>query len=138
MDLGNLNPITGVANAIGSLVKGVIDKAIPDATQAMQVKADLEKLNLASELQTALAQANIDLAEAQSSSVFKSDWRPFIGWVCGSAVAYHFVIAPLANGFGFHLPAVDVNALYPLMLGMLGLSASRTVEKLQDKDDSNK
>jgi hypothetical protein len=70
--------------------------------------------------------------------VFKGGWRPFIGWVCGAAFAYHFVLQPLIV-FGVtvagveipELPTYDMGSLLTVMMGMLGLGGLRSYEKKQ-------
>jgi len=42
-----------------------------------------------------LIHAEISKIEAAHRSVFVAGWRPFIGWVCGVALAYNFVIRDL-------------------------------------------
>jgi len=40
-------------------------------------------------------QTKINLAEASHRTLFVAGWRPFIGWICGFALAYNFVIRDL-------------------------------------------
>jgi hypothetical protein len=84
----------------------------------------------------ALAQIEVNKAEAASGSLFKGGWRPFIGWVCGGAFAYHFVLQPvivfavLTAGVDLPpLPEFDMASLMTVMMGMLGLGGLRTYEK---------
>jgi hypothetical protein len=85
-----------------------------------------------------LAQVEVNKAEAASGSVFKGGWRPFIGWVCGAAFAYHFVLQPFIV-FGVavagvaipELPSFDMGSLMTVMMGMLGLGGLRSYEKKQ-------
>ena len=58
------------------------------------------KVKLEHELKTAfhsanLAQIDLNKQEAAHKSMFVAGWRPFVGWTCGVALAYHFVISPL-------------------------------------------
>jgi hypothetical protein len=70
--------------------------------------------------------------------VFKGGGRPFIGWVCGAAFAYHFVLQPFIV-FGVsvagveipELPTFDMGSLMTVMMGMLGLGGLRSYEKKQ-------
>jgi hypothetical protein len=41
------------------------------------------------------ARHQVNAAAAQNQNLFVAGWRPFIGWVCGAAFAYHFVMQPL-------------------------------------------
>jgi len=82
---------------------------------------------------------DINKAEAASSSVFVSGWRPAIGWICGAGFAVQFVIGPLAEWISalanhpIKFPQMDTGTMMPLLLGMLGLGGLRTAEKLADK-----
>ena len=78
----------------------------------------------------------INEIEEQHRTVFVAGWRPFIGWVCGVALAYNFVIRDL---FIWAIkpetvpPALQMEHLMTVLLGMLGLGGLRTYEKLKDK-----
>ncbi len=86
--------------------------------------------------QLALAQVEVNKAEAQSGSVFKGGWRPFVGWCCGISVLYHFILSPCIL-FGVALsgidippiPTFDMTSLMTVLMGMLGLGGLRTFEK---------
>lgn len=81
-------------------------------------------------------QTKINEIEAQHRTVFVAGWRPFIGWVCGVALAYNFVIRDL---FIWAIkpetvpPALQMEHLMTVLLGMLGLGGLRTYEKIKDK-----
>ncbi len=120
----------------------VIDRLWPDPTQRDAAKLELLKMQQTGELaqltaETDLAKGQIAIneAEASSSNLFVSGWRPWIGWVCGVAFAYHFVLQPLlafllaAIGHPVTLPVFDMTTLYTVLMGMLGLGTMRTFEK---------
>lgn len=80
-------------------------------------------------------QSEINKMEAQHRSVFVAGWRPFIGWICGVALFYNFIIrdviawvSPMAMP-----PAIQMDQLITILLGMLGLGGLRTFEKIKDK-----
>ena len=81
-------------------------------------------------------QTRINEIEAQHRTVFVAGWRPFIGWVCGVALAYNFVVRDL---FIWAIkpeevpPALQMEHLMTVLLGMLGLGGLRTYEKIKDK-----
>jgi|TARA_S200000501_G_scaffold336895_1_gene342580 hypothetical protein len=81
-------------------------------------------------------QTKINEIEAGHRTVFVAGWRPFIGWVCGVALAYNFIIRDL---FIWALdpqevpPALQMEHLMTVLLGMLGLGGLRTYEKVKDK-----
>lgn len=80
-------------------------------------------------------QIEINKIEAASSSLFVAGWRPFIGWICGVALAYAFIIQPFiiwgvrAYGLDIVPPTLDVGQLMSLVFAMLGMAGLRTYEK---------
>lgn len=81
-------------------------------------------------------QTKINEIEAQHRTVFVAGWRPFIGWICGIALAYNFVIRDLIiwfTGPDSMPPALQMDHLMTVLLGMLGLGGLRTYEKIKDK-----
>lgn len=138
-----MNPI--IAPILGIIGK-VFEHIWPDPAQQADAQFKLAQLaqsgelaELNADLQTALAQIATDQEEAKSDSLFKSGWRPGIGWVCGSAFAWEFVARPVllfvftAYGHPLQLPTVDMSTMMPVLLGMLGLGGMRTFEKVKDK-----
>ena len=128
--------ILGVGDGIAGLLGTVIDKIFPDPAKAAQAKALLADKEFA----PLLAQIQVNLIEAANANIFVSGWRPYIGWVCGSAFAYQFVIQPfLVFGILIFIPSFPTNSLPRLdwtelgivLFGMLGLSRNRTQEKLE-------
>ena len=81
-------------------------------------------------------QTKINEIEAGHRTVFVAGWRPFIGWVCGAALAYNFVIRDLFIWITKTTdapPALQMEHLMTVLLGMLGLGGLRTFEKIKDK-----
>jgi hypothetical protein len=117
-------------------VTGLLDKVIEDKDQKAQLAHELATMADRHAQDLALAQIEVNKAEASSGSLFKGGWRPFIGWVCGGAFAYHFVLQPvivfgvLTAGIDLPpLPEFDMASLMTVMMGMLGLGGLRTYEK---------
>jgi hypothetical protein len=87
----------------------------------------------------AKGQLEINKAEAAHKSLFVAGWRPFVGWTCGVALAWHFVGQPLVV-FGItvagvetpELPVFEMESLLTVLLGMLGLGGLRTFEKTKN------
>jgi hypothetical protein len=122
-----LDPVTAIAD----LAKTAVNAIWPDKTEQ-------EKAQLAAAVQLVQGQLAVNQAEAGSASVFVAGWRPFIGWVCGTALAYTYIGYPLllwagAAWFPGIKPPVLGNdgMLYELLLGMLGLGGLRTFEKVK-------
>ena len=81
-------------------------------------------------------QTKINEIEAGHRTVFVAGGRPFIGWVCGVALAYNFVIRDLFIWITKTTdapPALQMEHLMTVLLGMLGLGGLRTFEKIKDK-----
>lgn len=133
--------------SITALLPGLLDligKIFPDPIQKAEAQRKLIELQQAGELkmldvalQTQLAQIGLNTAEAQSQSWFNAGWRPFIGWTCGMALVYHYLLRPLLTwgaALGGHpdiiAPELDLGDLLSIMLGMLGLGTLRTAEKI--------
>jgi hypothetical protein len=117
-------------------VSGLLDKFIEDKDQKARLAHDIATMAEKHAHEAAMAQVDVNKAEAQHKSIFVAGWRPFIGWTCGIALAYHFVAAPIIIfGAGWagaeipELPTFDMDALMTVLLGMLGLGGLRTYEK---------
>jgi len=126
-----------VSNLVGP-VTGLLDKVIEDKDQKAQLAHEIATMSDNHAQQALMGQLEINKAEAASGSIFKGGWRPFIGWVCGVAFAYHFVLQPLivfgvtAAGVDIpELPEFDMGSLMTVMMGMLGLGGMRSIEKLK-------
>tara|TARA_R110001632_G_scaffold89449_1_gene192871 strand:+ start:49 stop:444 length:396 start_codon:yes stop_codon:yes gene_type:complete len=117
-------------------VTGLLDKFIPDADEKARIAHELATMGEKHGQQLALAQIEVNKAEAASGSLFKGGWRPFIGWICGIAFAYHFVLQPIilfaVTAYGLQipdLPEFDMTSLMTVLGGMLGIGGLRTYEK---------
>ena len=117
-------------------VTGLLDKFIEDKDQKAALAHEIATMGEKHSQEALLAQLEINKAEAASGSLFKGGWRPFVGWTCGIAFAYHFVLQPLLI-FVFayigletpDLPAFDVGTMLPVLGGMLGIGGLRSYEK---------
>lgn len=83
-------------------------------------------------------QSEINKVEAQHRTIFVAGWRPFIGWVCGVALAYNSILRDLLIwliGPEQVPPALQMEHLMTVLIGMLGLGGMRTFEKFKDKSN---
>tara|TARA_R110002020_G_scaffold127878_3_gene286735 strand:+ start:378 stop:779 length:402 start_codon:yes stop_codon:yes gene_type:complete len=122
-------------NLIGP-VTGILDKVIEDKDQKAKLAHELATMADKLSHEQQLAQIEVNKAEAASGSLFKGGWRPFIGWVCGIAFCYHFVVQPLIIfvvaivGVNIpELPEFQMNTLLTVLGGLLGIGGLRTYEK---------
>ena len=123
-------------NNLVAPVTGLLDKFIEDKDQKAALAHELATMADKPAQQLALAQIEVNKADAASGSFFKGGWRPFVGWVCGVAFAYHFIIQPLVifilTAIGMDipdLPEFDMGTLLPVLGGMLAIGGLRTYEK---------
>ena len=125
---------------IGKAIEGVIsiiDKVVPDKAAAAKAKAEIESMAMKGELDLMLAQIHTNMKEAESESIFVAGWRPFIGWTCGLAFCWAFLIQPFVLFIAAwnkveigELPQADISTMMPVLMGLLGLGGLRTYEKI--------
>lgn len=138
-----MNPL--LLEAIMTMGKSLINSVFPDPAQKADAQMKLLAMQQAGEfkdidanLQLMLAQIANNTADANSASFFRGGWRPFIGWVCGSGLAYQFLLRPIAQMVidicgvqGVVMATLDLTTLMSLLFGILGLGTLRTVEKVK-------
>jgi len=121
--------------ALIPLVGDVLDRFFPDKEKAEQAKREIESQLTEHLASIDLAQLEVNKAEAKSRNVFIAGWRPFIGWTCGLALCWTYILQPVAQfvlaqtGHLIDLPGLDMSTMMPVLLGMLGLGGLRSWEK---------
>lgn len=111
----------------------VLGKFIPDKN----LKMKLQKEMTMAFHDANLAQIELNKQEAAHKNIFVAGWRPFVGWICGIALAYHFILSPIietiliASGITINLPSFEFSQLSSILMGMLGLGGLRTYEKMK-------
>lgn len=124
-----------IFDTVAPVINKVLDY-IPDPTQKLAAQQQL----MSALQQWDSQQTQIDATEAANQNVFVSGWRPFLGWTCGSAFFYKFVLQPFLifllvashSTFDYHqLPNLDWTEMSTVMFGMLGLGGMRTFEKIK-------
>ena len=82
-------------------------------------------------------QMQLNKLDAVSARFWQAGWRPFIGWVCGMAFCWHFLVGPIietiatAIGLNVPWPRFEMETLNTTLFGLLGLGAMRTFEKVR-------
>jgi hypothetical protein len=129
--------------------KGIINRLFPDPAAAAAAQLELLKMQqngdlaqLAADTDLAKLQIQTNIAEA-AGNWFTAGWRPCIGWVCGAGLAYAALIEPFARfiakvGFGYvgDFPVIDTNLTMQILMGMLGLGAMRSIEKIKGSENN--
>lgn len=85
-----------------------------------------------------LAQLRLTSIEAGHRNIFVAGWRPAVGWVCALALFYSFILRDLivwAMAIWADTvqppPAIAMEYLSTILLGMLGLGGYRSFEKVK-------
>ena len=114
-------------------VSAILDKVIPD--KDLRERLSHEIATMAG--RQAMAQIEVNKVEAAHHNMFVAGWRPAIGWICALGMAGNFLIIPFANmglelaGKDISIPMIELAEMMPVLMGMLGLGAMRTVEKVK-------
>lgn len=98
-----LNPLS----FIGDIVNKISDKIAPDKGAVLE------------------AQARINEQESASSGPgLLKMWRGLVGWILGLVLAWECIMRPLMVCYFPNVPIPESNleAIYKLLMGMLGLS----------------
>tara|TARA_Y100000768_G_scaffold152690_1_gene114122 strand:- start:251 stop:646 length:396 start_codon:yes stop_codon:yes gene_type:complete len=120
---------------IGPATK-LLGKFIEDKDTKNKIAFELSTMAEKHAQELAKSQIEVNKAEAQSRHWFVASWRPFIGWTCGIALLWHFVLSQFiiffTAMFGVAIPPLpefDMGSLMTVLMGMLGLGGLRTFEK---------
>jgi|TARA_B100000497_G_C7667659_1_gene402643 hypothetical protein len=124
-------------------VSGLLDKFIEDKDKKNALVHEITTMAEKHAQELAKGQIEINKISAGHKSLFVSGWRPAVGWTCCLGMASNFLLIPLAN-FALALskstivvPLIDLSTMMPVLLGMLGLGAMRTVEKTKGVQRNN-
>lgn len=139
----------GILGDILSPILQIVNKVVPDpqmqaeiALQMAQLQQSAQFKEIDAQLAEIQSQTDTNKVEAANASVFVSGWRPFVGWVCGSGLAYQYLVDPMLSWYAssHHIttpPTLDLGTLITLLMGMLGLGATHAYENIQTKRITN-
>lgn len=132
-------------DAVIAPILAIVNKVIPDPQAQAQIALQMAQLQqtadfkqIDAQLAEIQSQTDTNKAEATNSSVFVAGWRPFIGWICGSGLAYQYLVNPSLSWLSElrHWPVppqLDLGTLITLLMGMLGLGATHAYETIKTK-----
>ncbi len=118
-----------IVNALIGPVSGLLDKFIEDKDQKNALAHEIATMSERHAHEALKGQLEIKKVEAAHKSLFVAGWRPAIGWVCMLGLLYNTIIANVLS-IWIEVPEVDTTLLVPVMMGMLGLGAMRSYEKV--------
>ena len=117
-----------IASLVGP-VTGLLDKFIEDKDQKNALAHEIATMSERHAQELAKGHLDVNKTEAAHKSLFVAGWRPCIGWVCALGLFYNTIVANLL-GIWVEVPEIDTTLLVPVMMGMLGLGAMRSYEKV--------
>ena len=118
-----------LSSLIGPATK-LLDKVIEDKDQKNALAHEIATMAERHAQELAQGQLEVNKVEAAHKSLFVAGWRPAIGWVCVLGLFYNVILANII-GIWVDVPEIDTTLLVPVMMGMLGLGAMRSYEKVQ-------
>ena len=136
----------GIDDLIASgttLITTIVNKIAPDANIEEQGKIQQALLELnkhyslqLKDIEANLAQLEVNKVEASSDNFFIAGWRPFVGWICASALGYVAILEPILRfvsqvifKYVGNFPIIDTTLTMQVLLGMLGFGAFRSYDK---------
>ncbi len=127
-----MNPL--ILGPIFEIGKTLIDRWLPDPEKKREAEMELVRMAADGELKQVIAQLEINAREASHPSVWVAGWRPFFGWAGGAGFVYATIAQPLlawlAAVKGWPVPPVlNLDLLWVVVTGMLGIGGLRTFEK---------
>jgi hypothetical protein len=134
--------IGGLVSGLGSAAKdiraAITGKSVTDSQAQAELDmklAEIQQKALEAENALALAQMEINKAEAASGDKFSSRWRPSVGWIGTLGFAWIALLNPMASwlavvvfNYTGTMPAVDSQLVLTVLGGLLGFGGMRTAE----------
>jgi hypothetical protein len=128
--------IDDAITAVSTLADSAIKRIWPDATEIEKAKLAQLTQEMQNQFNLVLGQIDVNKIEAASASWLTSGWRPYVGWICGTALAYAAIIEPFSRfvavvifGYIGPFPVIDTTITMQVLYGMLGFSATRSLDK---------
>lgn len=116
--------------------ESILNRVIPDKAERARAEAELLKMAAEGELRQTVAQLEINAKEAMHPSVWVAGWRPFFGWAGGVGFLWSTIGQPVLTWYGSARgwpapPEVNLDLLWAVVTGLLGIGGLRTVEKVR-------
>ena len=130
-----MNPL--ILGSILDVGKTLLDRFVPDPQKKAEAEMELVRMAADGELKQVIAQLEINAREAAHPSIFVAGWRPFFGWAGGVGFLYATIAQPLlawgAAVKGWPAPpTLNLDLLWVVITGMLGIGGLRTFEKAKN------
>lgn len=129
--------IAALIPAITGVIGKVVDKAIPDKTEANRLKAELSAQLIQLDSKELEAAQAIIVAEARGESAVQRNWRPHLMYLIMFLLVFNGVVVPIGNVmFSVQIPVLEAWKAIPeqmwtlLTWGLGGYIAGRSGEKM--------
>jgi hypothetical protein len=127
-----MNPL--LLGPIFEIGKTLIERFIPDPEKKAAAEMEMVRMAADGELKQVIAQLEINAREAAHPSTFVAGWRPAFGWCGALGFLYSTVFQPIIVWYGTARgwpvpPAINIDLLWVVITGMLGIGGLRTFEK---------
>lgn len=129
-----MNPL--ILGSLLELGKTLFDRFIPDPAEKAKAEMELIRMAADGELKQVIAQLEINAKEAAHPSLWVAGGRPYFLWIGGTGFGYAVILQPLLAWIaaikGWPAPPLpDVDLLWVVVSGLLGISGLRSVEKIK-------
>lgn len=130
-----MNPL--IVTPVLEIGRTLIDRFFPNKEEARKAEAEFLTMAAEGELKQVIAQLEINAREAVHPSIWVAGWRPFFGWAGGAGFVYATILQPLLAWWaaikGYPVPpALNLDLLWVVVTGMLGIGGLRTFEKTKN------
>jgi len=125
---------TAIVGTLVDPISNLLSEFIVDKDKQAEISYKIATMAEQNAHAQVIAQLEINKAEASSESLFKGGWRPACGWLTVFALSINYVIIPMGGPIveaytPIIMQPLDMTVMLPLLMGMLGLTGARTLEK---------
>jgi len=125
---------TAIVGTLVDPISNLLSEFIVDKDKQAEIAYKIATMAEQNAHAQVIAQLEINKAEASSESLFKGGWRPACGWLTVFALGINYVVIPMGGPIveaytPIIMQPLDMTVMLPLLMGMLGLTGARTLEK---------
>lgn len=129
-----MNPL--LLGPILDIGKTILDRFVPDPEKKAAAEMELIRMAAEGELKQVIAQLEINAREAQHPSIWVSGWRPAFGWCGAAGFVYATIAQPMLSWVAAKEgwpapPTLNLDLLWVVVTGMLGIGGLRSIEKVK-------
>ncbi len=124
-----------ISELIGEGAAGLVNAVGDQINKKTEVAADLAKTEIQADAQVAVAQNQVNQAEASGDDKYTKRARPTIMYICGAGFAYQYILQPLLMYYAIYigkaltLPSLDMSAISTVLLGLCGMRSFDKMKK---------